>query len=179
MTVICFFMPFIFICVSFVSWSDIIFTRVKFCCLGESMNKNKGFTLIELMITIAVLAIISTMAVPSFTQTIRKNQLIRDTRDFVDLLAETRSEAIFKQGERVLAVDNSVSTFYKRWVPNHVTKDSGDASVTFNRLGQSKITTNGQCFVFKHNHDAALKAYVYVQKGGTVVYNKVATSCPT
>lgn len=179
MTVICFFMPFIFICVSFVSWSDIIFTRVKFCCLGESMNKNKGFTLIELMITIAILAIIATMAVPSFTQTIRKNQLIRDTRDFVDLLAETRSEAIFKQGERVLAVDNSVSIFYKKWVPNHVTKESGDASVTFNRLGQSKITTNGQCFVFKHNSDAALKSYVYVQKGGTVVYNKMATSCPT
>ncbi|TCH63991.1 prepilin-type N-terminal cleavage/methylation domain-containing protein [Acinetobacter sp. ANC 4862] len=143
------------------------------------MKKNKGFTLIELMITIAVLASIATMAVPSFSQTIRKNQLIRDTRDFVDLLAETRSEAIFKQGERVLAVDNSVSTFYKKWGPNHVTKDSGDASVTFNRLGQSIITTNGQCFVFKHSSDATLKSYVYVQKGGTVVYNKVATSCPT
>lgn len=143
------------------------------------MKKNKGFTLIELMITIAVLAIIATMAVPSFSQTIRKNQLIRDTRDFVDLLAETRSEAIFKQGERVLAVDNSVSTFYKKWVPTNITKQSGDTSVTFNRLGQSIITTNGQCFVFKHISDATLKSYVYVQKGGTVVYNKVATSCPT
>lgn len=142
-------------------------------------KKELGFTLIELMITIAILAIIATMAAPSFTQTIRKNQLISDTRDFVDLLAETRSEAIFKQGARVLAVDNSVSTFYKKWIPNHVTKDSGDASVTFNRLGQSQITTNGQCFVFKHNSDAALKAYVYVQKAGTVVYNKVGTSCPT
>lgn len=143
------------------------------------MNKNKGFTLIELMITIAILAIIATMAVPSFTQTIRKNQLIRDTRDFVDLLVETRSEAIFKQSGRVLAVDNSISTFYKKWTSTHVTKESGDASVTFNRLGQSTITGNGQCFIFKHNNDATLKAYVYVQKGGTVVYNKVATSCPT
>lgn len=143
------------------------------------MQKEKGFTLIELMITIAILAIIAGMAVPSFTQTIRKNQLISDTRDFVDLLAETRSEAIFKQGERIVALDSSVATFYKKWSPTYVTKQSGDTSVTFNRLGQSKITTNGQCFVFKHNRDAALKAYVYVQKGGKVVYNKVATSCPT
>ncbi|MGE8557210.1 MAG: pilus assembly FimT family protein [Acinetobacter sp.] len=142
-------------------------------------RKEQGFTLIELMITIAVLAIIATMAAPSFTQTIRKNQLTSDTRDFVNLLAETRSEAIFKQGERILAVDNSVSTFYKKWIPNHVTKQSGDASVTFNRLGQSTITGNGQCFIFKHNSDAALKSYVYVQKGGTVIYNKMATSCPT
>ncbi|MFD1438136.1 prepilin-type N-terminal cleavage/methylation domain-containing protein [Acinetobacter sp. ANC 4282] len=143
------------------------------------MQKNKGFTLIELMITIAVLAIIATMAAPSFTQTIRKNQLISDTRDFVNLLAETRSEAIFKQGERIVALDSSVATFYKKWSPTHVTKESGDASVTFNRLGQSIITTNGQCFIFKHISNTNLKSYVYVQKGGTVVYNKVAISCPT
>lgn len=142
-------------------------------------RKKQGFTLIELMITIAILAIIATMAAPSFTQTIRKNQLISDTRNFVDLLAETRSEAIFKQGERIVALDNSVVTFYKKWSPTHVTKQSGDTSVTFNRLGQSTITTNGQCFVFKHMNDATLKAYVYVQKGGTVLYNKTATSCPT
>lgn len=142
-------------------------------------RKEQGFTLIELMVTIAVLGVIATMAAPSLTQTIRKNQLISDTRDFVDLLAETRSEAIFKQNERVLAVDNSVLTFYKKWSPTHVTKQSGDTSVTFNRLGQSIITTNGQCFIFKHMNDATLKAYVYVQKGGTVLYNKTATSCPT
>ena len=142
-------------------------------------RKKQGFTLIELMITIAILAIIATMAAPSFTQTIRKNQLISDTRNFVDLLAETRSEAIFKQGERIVALDNSVVTFYKKWSPTHVTKQSGDTSVTFNRLGQTTITTNWQCFVFKHMNDATLKAYVYVQKGGTVLYNKTATSCPT
>ncbi len=142
-------------------------------------KKEQGFTLIELMVTIAILAIITTMAAPSFTQIIRKNQLISDTRDFVDLLAETRSEAIFKQSERIVALDSSVATFYKKWSSTHVTKESGDASVTFNRLGQSTITANGQCFIFKHMNDATLKAYVYVQKGGTVVYNKTATSCPT
>ncbi|ENW22482.1 pilus assembly FimT family protein [Acinetobacter haemolyticus] len=143
------------------------------------MGKNWGFTLIELMVTIAVLAIIATMAAPSFTQTIRENQLTQDTRDFVDLVTETRSEAIFKQNQQVLALDNGVTTFYKKWSPIHVAKDSGDSTVTFNRLGQSTVTTGGQCFVFKHSSDADLKSYVYVQKGGAVVYNKSATSCPT
>ena len=143
------------------------------------MQKNRGFTLIELMVTIAVLAIIATMAAPSFMQMIRKNQLTADTRDFVDLLSEVRSEAIFKQSDRILAVDSSVSVFYKKWSPAHVSKETGDASVSFNRLGQTAVTGNGQCFIFEHSRDAALKAYVYVQKGGTVVYNKAATSCPT
>ena len=145
----------------------------------QQINKNQGFTLIELIVTIAVMAIIAMMAAPSFTQTIRKNQLIGDTRDFVDLLAETRSEAIFKQQNRIVALDNSIATFYKKWTPIHVTRASGDTSVTFNRLGQSTVGGNGQCFVIQHNNDSTLKSYVYVQKGGTVVYNKTGTSCPT
>lgn len=143
------------------------------------MGKNRGFTLIELMMTIAIAAIIATMAAPSFIQMVRSNQLRSDTRDFVDLLSETRSEAIFKQSDRIVALDSSVATPFKTWVPTHVTKTSGDSSVTFNRLGQSTVTTGGQCFVFKHSSDADLKSYVYVQKGGAVVYNKSATSCPT
>ncbi|MFM2331737.1 MAG: hypothetical protein RIQ74_560 [Pseudomonadota bacterium] len=145
------------------------------------MGKSQGFTLIELMVTIAILAIIATLAAPSFTKIIRKNQLAHDTRDFVDLLSETRSEAIFKQNNFVMALDNSVTTFYKKWSPVYIQKESGDSSVTFNRLGQSGVAApaNGQCFVFKHNSDSSLKSYVYIQKGGAVVYDKTATSCPT
>lgn len=145
------------------------------------MGKNRGFTLIELMMTIAIAAIIATMAAPSFIQMVRSNQLRSDTRDFVDLLSETRSEAIFKQSDRIVALDSSVTTFYKKWSPVYIQKESGDSSVTFNRLGQSGVAApaNGQCFVFKHNSDSSLKSYVYIQKGGAVVYDKTATSCPT
>ncbi len=144
--------------------------------LGGSMQKNKGFTLIELMVTIAVMAIIAMMAAPSFIKLVRNYQLTTDTRDFIDLLAETRSEAIFKQKPQILAVNTTVADSYKTWVPSHIQKDSGDTSITFKRLGQ---TDNAECFIFSHKSDSTLKAYVYVQKGGTVVYNKSLTSCPT
>ncbi|KFG13063.1 hypothetical protein ABBL099_01596 [Acinetobacter baumannii] len=138
----------------------------------------EGFTLIELMVTVAVMAIIAMMAAPSFTQTIRKNELIVDTSSFVNLLAETRSEAVFKQSNRVLALDSSVTTFYKKWTPSsRVEKYTGAMSVTYNRQGQSTSTTN-LCFVFQHTADNTLKSYVYVQKDGIVFYDKSATSCP-
>ena len=142
------------------------------------MQKNKGFTLIELMVTIAVMAIIAMMAAPLFTHIVRNNQLMSETRDFVDLLAETRSEAIFKQKTLILAVNSSISGAFKEWVPIHVAKDSGDNSVTFARLGQTGTSAGGQCFIFKHGKDAALKSYVFVQKSGIVVFGKTATICP-
>lgn len=143
------------------------------------MRKNRGFTLIELIVTIAVLAIIATITAPSFMQMIRSNQLTKDTRNFIDLLAETRSEAIFKQAEKVLTLDANAVVFYKKWSPTYVEKSSGDSSVTFNRLGQSTITTNGQCFIFQHRNNTSLKSYVYVERAGAVFYKKTATSCPT
>ncbi|MGD8595375.1 MAG: GspH/FimT family pseudopilin [Gammaproteobacteria bacterium] len=68
------------------------------------MQHNKstmaGFTLIELMVTIALAAIILTQAVPSFNALVQNNRLISQKNEFISTLNLARSEAL-KRGTRV------------------------------------------------------------------------------
>ena len=59
-----------------------------------------GFTLIELMVTLAVAAIVLTTAVPGFRQMIQSNKVATDINAFVSALHLARSEAV-KRGKPV------------------------------------------------------------------------------
>ena len=60
-------------------------------------RKKQGFTLIELMITIAILAIIATMAAPSFGNLIQKQNLNRSTQELIGQLNNARSKAVLER----------------------------------------------------------------------------------
>ncbi len=57
------------------------------------MNRVNGFTLLELMITIAIAAILLTIAVPSFTDTIRRNRVATQSSNTYIAFKLARSEA--------------------------------------------------------------------------------------
>lgn len=67
---------------------------------------NSGFTLIELMVTIALAAIILTQAVPSFNALVQNNRLISQKNEFISTLNMARSEAL-KRGTRVTVCASS------------------------------------------------------------------------
>lgn len=62
--------------------------------LGGSMQKNNGFTLIELIVTIAVMAIIAMMAAPNMMQFVYKKQLETEARDLAMTLSNVRGTAV-------------------------------------------------------------------------------------
>lgn len=60
----------------------------------------EGFTLIELMTTIAVVAVLAVVAVPGMRDFIVNNRLAAQSNDFISTLALARSEAV-KRGKPV------------------------------------------------------------------------------
>lgn len=79
------------------------------------MKKVNGLTLIELIITLTVIAIISAIAAPSFAEIMADNRQTSQYNQLLTAIALTRSEAI-KRGERVSLCQSSTG--------NSCTKDS-------------------------------------------------------
>lgn len=53
-----------------------------------------GFTLLELMVVIAIAAILLALALPSFTSTLRSNRVATSTNELLATLSLARSEAV-------------------------------------------------------------------------------------
>lgn len=66
----------------------------------NNCQRSRGFTLIEMMITVALLAIIATIATPSFKQLLEDNRVGTQTSAFITAINTARTEAI-RRGEGV------------------------------------------------------------------------------
>lgn len=62
--------------------------------MARASKKTQGFTLIELMVTLAILAILAMVALPSFRDTIRRNEVNTASNALLAGISYARSEAI-------------------------------------------------------------------------------------
>ena len=137
--------------------------------------KMKGFTLVELIVTIAILAIIATLAAPSFLQTLRKNELNRDIRNFIFVLNDARSKAILQKKTPIVEVGGLTG-----WLP----KDTLTWDDQYKPTTQVKFTFMGflvsdqdVCYILKNKKDSSIMSVVTVQKNGTIALRKDLSSC--
>ncbi len=108
------------------------------------MQKEKGFTLIELMVTIAILGVIATIAAPSFGDLVAKRKLDTATRELSFILSDARAKASTIRANVTLKFQAGQSVpnlIY--WVPDtpdikldDSSNDVGFSDVVFTPIGQ-------------------------------------------
>lgn len=96
-------------------------------------EKSNGFTLIELMVVIAVMAILAAVAIPSFREYARNSALVATTNQLVNAIETSKGEAL-KRNMRVVITPREGATWQNGWrvfvdANNNRTFDSGDVFV--------------------------------------------------
>jgi len=117
---------------------------------------SSGYTLMELMVTVAIAGILLGVAIPSFTSIISSNRLTTYANELVAALNLARSEAI-KRGVQVTVRNKGASTHWESgW---NVFVDS-DGSNAFNDDGDATLCELGE--------DCLLRTYGALSIGYTL-----------
>ena len=133
-----------------------------FQVMPQEPPRQHGFTLMELMVTVSIAAVLTAIGMPSFTETIKNNRITAHVNEFVTALNFTRSEAI-KRGVRVSMCktsdamtcmrDGAGSNWAQGWIiftnqdDDDVFDGADEAILKIQDRAQNQITMTGSSLV--------------------------------
>ena len=113
--------------------------------LSLTRNTQFGFTLIELMVTLTVLAVLLAIGIPGFRELIMQQRLSSSTNEVIAGLALTRSESIRKNTKQRFCLNTTTLVWELRdfaATPNILRQGelSTDTTFTVSNLGTSPVS---------------------------------------
>lgn len=111
-----------------------------------SRKYTAGFTLIELMLTLIILGIFASIALPSFSRLIENNRVKAASDEFHALLLSARSDAVTKRSTITISQSSSTWNSGSRSIeiPSSVNVAPSTTSITFKPNGTA--TTSSTVF---------------------------------
>lgn len=163
----------------------------------EQRARAGGFSLLELFIAVAVLAILTVLAVPSMVEVGRRMTVTEHTNDLVGALTAAKSEAakrgviagvvgtgndwsaggwkvyVDSNNDGTLTSGDTVIGSYGAVADNYTVKTKvtggADAQIVFNALGSlSTPATQADVNVCRPDHEAAQSAWIHVSASGAI-----------
>lgn len=133
----------------------------------------EGFTLIELMVTIVMMAIIATMAVPMFGDMLNNQNLNRSTEDLVSSINQARMKAVIERRQvkvqlnstYIADTDNQIN-----WMPSGKAqlKTGSDTSIIFSMSGLVKDATGDTTFEICNTASGNKSKIISVSRMGSI-----------
>lgn len=137
----------------------------------QGKTNTSGFTLVELMIVIVLLAIVALIAAPNFSDMIERNRLQSQAEELKSFLLYARGEAVTLKTNITVTTDdedpwvierNSNAIRQLEHRPDQATIRSSAESITFRGNGTATAATFTVC----HDDDPARGYFLEIQASG-------------
>lgn len=144
--------------------------------MTELRSTIKGFTLIELMITLAVAAILLGLAAPSFNEIIKDSRLTTQINSLASSLNLARSESIKRSLTVTVCKSNNqtacVGNWQDGWIVFEDINDNGTVDAGDTIIRTNSALTNGNTLVFPGKNRVTYKS-----DGFAIGYNSTFKLC--
>lgn len=109
------------------------------------MNREQGFTLTELLITLAIVGILASVAIPSFSQQMKHDRLVSNANQLQSVFKFARSEAAKRDKEIQLVADAGEWQVFIAGQAEPLQKFSPtNSSISVANLANLTITSTGE-----------------------------------
>lgn len=141
--------------------------------------KMRGFTLVEMIITVAISAILLSIAIPGFQSLIKKNQIATQANDLIVDLALARSEALKRATKVSMCTStNGAACTTSSWTAGRmIFTDSGDPGKLDGADAVLRVSSSLAEGVSLTGAPAAIGNYIQYSPTGEVASSGNLTLC--